>query len=78
MDRLGLLMLLQLSVTAMAQTIPPRPPDPLERPAAPATTPAIDGVRNGTTREERDQHVQAGVPGPFVPPRLPAPDSPSR
>jgi hypothetical protein len=35
-------------------------PDPLATPAAPATTLAPDGVRNGTTKEERDQHTRAG------------------
>lgn len=46
--------LLLLSIIIMAQTVAPRPPDPLERPAAPATTQAQDGVRNGTTKQERD------------------------
>jgi hypothetical protein len=41
---------------AIAQAVAPSPPDPLARPAAPATTQARDGVRNGTTKEERDQH----------------------
>jgi hypothetical protein len=41
---------------AIAQTVAPSPPDPLAKPAAPATTQARDGVRNGTTKEERDQH----------------------
>ena len=50
---------------AIAQTVAPSPPDRLERPAAPdslarpaapATSQARDGVRNGTTKEERDQH----------------------
>jgi hypothetical protein len=68
--------LLLSSVILMAQNIPPRPPDPLERPAAPATTQAPDGVRNGTTKGERDQHSEAGVPGPFVPPPLPTPSIP--
>jgi hypothetical protein len=41
---------------AIAQTVAPSPPAPLARPAAPATTQARDGVRNGTTKKERDQH----------------------
>ena len=41
---------------AIAQTVAPAPPDPLARPAAPATAQAPDGVRNGATKEERDQH----------------------
>ena len=48
---------------ASAQDIPARPPDPLARPAAPATTQAPDGVRNSTTKEERDQHIEPGAPG---------------
>jgi hypothetical protein len=41
---------------AIAQTVALSPPDRLERPSAPATSQARDGVRNGTTKEERDQH----------------------
>ena len=52
---------------ASAQDIPARPPDPLARPAAPATTQAPDGVRNGTTKEERDQHIEPGAPGQTPP-----------
>ena len=52
---------------ARAQDIPPRPPDPLAQPAAPATTQARDGVRNGTTKEERDQHSEPGAPGQTPP-----------
>jgi hypothetical protein len=46
---------------AIAQTVAPAPPDSLARPAAPATTQAPDGVRNGTTKEERDQHNETPV-----------------
>jgi hypothetical protein len=63
---------------AMAQTAvaPEKQPDPLARPAAPATTQAPDGVRNGTTKEERDQHNRAGEnPGRAATSILPAPDS---
>jgi hypothetical protein len=58
---------------AIAQTVAPAPPDPLAKPAAPAIAQARDGVRNGTTKEERDQHgeipLQPGstnnpIPGP--------------
>lgn len=41
---------------AIAQTAAPSPPPPLARPVAPAISQARDGVRNGTTKEERDQH----------------------
>jgi hypothetical protein len=54
---------------AIAQPVAPSPspPDPLARPAAPdllvgraapTTSQARDGVRNGTTKEERDQHSE--------------------
>jgi len=46
---------------AIAQTVAPAPPDPSARPAAPATTQAPDGVRNGTTKKERDQHNETPV-----------------
>jgi hypothetical protein len=46
---------------AIAQTVAPSPPAPLARPAAPATSQARDGVRNGTTKEERDQHNETPV-----------------
>jgi hypothetical protein len=52
---------------ATAQDIPPRPPDPLARPAAPATAQARDGVRNGTTKVERDQHIEPGAPNQTPP-----------
>jgi hypothetical protein len=56
--------LLAGTVFAMAQAVDvpigQNQPDPLARPAAPATTLAPDGVRNGTTKEERDQHTRAG------------------
>jgi hypothetical protein len=53
-----------LAATGIAiaqQTVAPSPRDPLARPlvpdrAAPATSQSRDGVRNGTTKEERDQH----------------------
>jgi hypothetical protein len=58
---------------AIAQTVAPAPPDPLARPAAPATTQAPDGVRNGATKEERDQHNETLVrPGST---NMPIPDS---
>jgi hypothetical protein len=46
---------------AIAQTVAPSPPDPLATPAAPATTQARDGVRNGTTKDERDQHNETPI-----------------
>jgi hypothetical protein len=50
-------------------------PDPLARPAAPATTYALDGVRNGTSKEERDQHTRADESrGRAATPILPTPD----
>lgn len=62
MNRLAILLFLQTSATVMAQIISPRPPDPLARRAAPATTQSQNGVRNGTTRQERDQHVEPDAP----------------
>jgi hypothetical protein len=67
MDSVILVALALLAGTgvAIAQTVAPSPPNRLEgsvapdslaRPAAPATSRARDGVRNGTTKEERDQH----------------------
>jgi hypothetical protein len=35
-------------------------PSPIDRQPAPRTSQSLDGVRNGTTREERDRH---GGPG---------------
>jgi len=75
MSRLFVLSFL-LSTAAIAQELP-RPPDPLARPAAPATTRAEDGVRNGTTRQEREQHAEPGPPNQAPPaPTLPTPGSP--
>jgi len=62
---------------AMAQDTPPRPPDPLARPAAPATTQAPDGVRNGTTKEERDQHIEPGAPNQTSPAQTLRPTAPT-
>jgi hypothetical protein len=74
MNKLSLLLLLQLTAIVVAQTTPPGPPDPLARPAAPAISQAQDGVHNGTTKQERDQHIEPGAPGqtPSAP-VLPAP-----
>jgi len=78
MIKLFLLVLLVSTIGAKAQELP-RPPDPLDRPAAPATTQAPDGVRNGTTKQERDQHVEPGAPSQTPPaPTLPTPGSPPR
>ena len=55
-SKLVVLGLLAGTGIAIAQPVAPAPPDPLARPAAPATTQAPDGVRNGATKEERDQH----------------------
>ena len=52
-SKLVALALLAGTGIAIAQTVAPTPPDPLARPAAPATTQAPDGVRNGATKEER-------------------------
>ena len=74
-----LLSMIIMAETVMAQIVAPRPPDPLDRPAAPATAQAQDGVRNGTTRQERDQHVEPGAPNQAPPsPILPTPGSPPR
>jgi hypothetical protein len=62
---------------ARAQDIPPRPPDPLARPAAPATAQARDGVRNGTTKDERDQHIEPGAPGQTPPAQTLPPAAPT-
>lgn len=63
-------------IAAAQQTVAPSPPDPFARPAvtdraAPTTSRARDGVRNGTTKEERDQHneprpgsIDRPTPGP--------------
>jgi hypothetical protein len=76
---LSLLGIIIMAQTVMAQTVAPRPPDPLTQPAAPATTQAQDGVRNGTTRQERDQHAEPGAPNQAPPsPTLPTPGSPPR
>ena len=55
------LVALALLCIAIAQTVAPAPPDPLARPAAAATAQAPDGVRNGATKEERDQHSETPV-----------------
>jgi hypothetical protein len=59
---------------ASAQDIPRRPPDPLARPTAPAITQAPDGVRNGTTKEERDQHIPDPLARPAAPATTQTPD----
>ena len=60
-SKLVALALLAGTGIAIAQTVAPAPPDPLARPAAAATAQAPDGVRNGTTKEERDQHNETPV-----------------
>jgi hypothetical protein len=57
----SLALLVGTGIANAQQTVAPSPPDPLARPAvpdraAPTTSQARDGVRNGTTKEERDQH----------------------
>jgi hypothetical protein len=65
MTKLSIIVVAVVAGTGFAsgQDMPPRAPDALARPAAPATTNAPDGVRNGATKEERDQHIESGAPG---------------
>jgi hypothetical protein len=50
--------------------------DPIARQPAPRTGQSLDGVRNGTTKEERDRHGSLDEIDPSVRPELigPAPD----